>query len=196
MIGARRAPRASMIFLMDSPGAHRPECAIVTKRGALDAILDHALLRAMPRLTARDFAASAKLHSARAGEKLSQAGDPAATVARFPIRTFARALENCPETCRVVAAYIARGYARLAQLRTLSAERSPRKIAGILLWLHESVGARIPVTQAIVATFAGTTEETVSRVLAPLKRDGVVAYTRAAIEIRDLPRLHRRVEER
>ena len=115
-------------------------------------------------------------------------------LAMISAKIFFNALGESPRACRAFATHVARHFSRLARLRLLGVERSDRRICGILLWLRESSGLRVPVTQALLAMIAGTTEETVSRALSPLKRQGFVAYTRSAIDIVDPERLRRILE--
>ena len=56
------------------------------------------------------------------------------------------------------------------------------------------VDVALPPTQYEIATTAGTHRETVSREMAALARDGVIAYDRRSLAILDMAALRRRVE--
>ncbi len=117
-------------------------------------------------------------------------------LSKIPISALEDALGEHPAACRALAVNIARQFSRLAQLHLLGVERSDRRICGILLWIKESSGLHVPLTQALLATLLGTTEETVSRVLSPLKRRAVVSRSRGVVEILDPAGLKRILESR
>jgi len=88
-----------------------------------------------------------------------------------------------PSWYEILSRSLANRLERQIQLRAICVEASRRKVPGILLWLHESTGNVVPLTQAVLATVAGLTEETVCRSLAPLKKHGLIVVSRGRIEI-------------
>ncbi len=93
-----------------------------------------------------------------------------------------------------VARSIALRFEKQIRLRAISFEPSRRKVPAILLWLHESTGSTIPLTQAVLATIAGLSEETVCRTLSLLKDKGLVAVSRGVVRIPNPSALERFVE--
>lgn len=72
---------------------------------------------------------------------------------------------------------------RLAALRVISSERSAAKIRGVLLWLYELLGPRMPLTLGMIGAVAGLSRESVSRLMAPMKRRGWLSIDRGLISL-------------
>ncbi|MBI5247782.1 MAG: Crp/Fnr family transcriptional regulator [Elusimicrobia bacterium] len=83
---------------------------------------------------------------------------------------------------------------RQNSLRCVLAENARLKVPGILLWLRESTGETIPLTQAAIAKVAGLAEETVCRELATLKRRKLVDVSRGGVRITEPSMLKRYLE--
>lgn len=120
----------------------------------------------------------------------------AAVVILVPAERVFEALDGQPELCRGLLLNAAGRFGRLIRLRVLMSERSAVRVCGVLLWLGEQGGPRVPMTQATIAALAGLSLETVSRALAALKAKGWIDYTRGRIVILKPDLLRRRLEGR
>ncbi|MDE2491139.1 MAG: Crp/Fnr family transcriptional regulator [Elusimicrobia bacterium] len=119
--------------------------------------------------------------------------EPSAAVL-LPAAELFRLADSSPALSRALLRAAEVRFRRLADLHALSGERSPRKICGILLWLHGSAGESVPLTQAAIAELAGLALETVSRAMSAYKKRGWISYTRRRITI-ERPDLLRRFLE-
>lgn len=102
--------------------------------------------------------------------------------------------KNNPAWFEQIARNLALRFTRQISLRSILADGARRKVPGILLWLRESTGEIIPLTQSAIAMVAGLTEETVCREPATLKRKELAVVSRGGIRLADPVRLKRYLE--
>lgn len=101
----------------------------------------------------------------------------------FPADLVFEAEKANPKWHLALARNLAFRFERQIRLRSISFENSRRKIPSILIWLHETTGVDIPLTQAVLATIAGLSQGTVCRSLGSLKGRGLVSVSRGLINI-------------
>lgn len=118
----------------------------------------------------------------------------ASTTIEIPAAALMRLADEDPRVARAVALNAAERLSRLIRLHAVVSERSPRKVGAILLWLRETAGPQVPITQAVIAALSGLAVETVSRSLSAFKRRGWISYTRGRIAILRPDMLQRFVE--
>jgi len=107
---------------------------------------------------------------------------------------FARGMGN-PAWFRALAHNISLRFSRQISLRLIVTSNSRLKIPALLLWLGESIGATIPLTQAVIAMVAGINEATVCRALAPLKRRNLIQISRGVVKILSIRTLEDHLRE-
>lgn len=98
-------------------------------------------------------------------------------------------LHDNPALQRFLLNDVCRKLCRAQQMRGLSLERAPVRIASLLLYLHEKFGPVIPETRETVADLAGTTVETAIRVTSRMARQGAIQTSRSRIKIISLSTL-------
>lgn len=115
-------------------------------------------------------------------------------VLRFSAQAFRAVLNDHPQvTLAALDAVSARLAAARQTVRELAADTAQQRIGAALLRLAEGLGVAesgavripVPVTQADLASMAGTTAETVSRTLAGWRTAGLVQTGRGTITVRD-----------
>ena len=75
------------------------------------------------------------------------------------------------------------------RLRDLAGERVEQRLASVLLMLSAKLGLTLPFTRQEIADMAGTTTETVIRIMSQLKDRGIVRSVRGKVIILDEAKL-------
>lgn len=80
-------------------------------------------------------------------------------------------------------------------MRSLGPEPVERRVVGTIALLAERFGTRLPLTRRAVGDLAGTTTETVIRVLSPLEKRRLLRSRRGLIEVPDLDALKKSLRQ-
>lgn len=108
----------------------------------------------------------------------------------FPRNEFLDLISKNPALPMNILAFLARRHRELTrQLENIALKEVPERLAGYLLYLsREQVGAEslsLPISKEQLAYLLGTTPETLSRSLAKMVEDGLIAMEGKEITVRD-----------
>jgi CRP-like cAMP-binding protein len=109
-----------------------------------------------------------------------------------PVAGVRRAIERNPELAvRAVQSAVCRARAAEVRAARLAFERVPQRLASLLLEVTDrrSGHLRFPLNQSELASFIGSSRETVCSILNQLRRDSIVASPRGRLHVLDRRRL-------
>lgn len=122
-------------------------------------------------------------------------------VLRLDVAAFDEVLDEHPSVARAALAVVTRRLeAAMDHIHRMSAATAEQRVAAVLTILAERTGRPqgggltlldLPLSRDDLASMAGLTSETVSRILSQLRRDELIETGRRWVAVRDLDELHR-----
>lgn len=126
------------------------------------------------------------------------------TLVEIPIQPFFKFLDKNPAVYRQFLKLVSqKNYQLVRKVPEMALTRIKSRVAKILLNLTKKIGYKdndlyqvdIPLTRKEMAAMAGTTTETVVRVLGKMEKEGVIQMQKHLITLKDLPYLESLVDE-
>jgi CRP-like cAMP-binding protein len=96
------------------------------------------------------------------------------TVAAFPIQVFRTLMGQYPDLARVVISKISKLLRQSKNRQTVSQECAEKRLLHVLMEMTEEFGSTIPLTHREIASMAGISPETCSRIFSRLEAAGLI----------------------
>ncbi|GEM_PF-1852842 len=117
-----------------------------------------------------------------------------ATVISIPIQAFRVFMAHHPKMARLVITKISKLLRQSRDRQTVSRECAEKRLLHVLLEMREEFGYIIPMTHREVASMAGTTAETCSRIFSRLAEAGLITSHHGSFTIKNIESMTERLE--
>lgn len=117
-----------------------------------------------------------------------------ATIISIPIQAFRVFMAHHPETARQVVSKISKLLRQSRDRQTVSRECAEKRLLHVLLEMREEFGDTIPMTHREIASMAGTSPETCSRIFSRLTDAGLITAHHGRFTIKNIESMTERLE--